>query len=136
MTMNNKRQITMHNKGRPVVQNNGYDGCIYICPPEDSKRPRGYKIAPSNYKIKLLQIDIQDQNNTIVEVRQEVDVIKTNLIEALRVLHGDTMAGEIRTYRQNSPIDNDDPMLHLMIGTNGKAYWEYKEYTEEHLGIL
>lgn len=122
----------MEIKGKPVVQNNGYDGCIYV--------------EPTGYRIELLQIGIEDKGGVVVEIKDRAQVRKEDIVELMalnqvhQVMPGTIMAGDIRVYRTHSPVDPEDPLLHIVYDDegnvkmeNGKYEWCYSEYSEDHL---
>lgn len=129
--MNKKITATTRNKGVPVIQDNGYGGCLYI--------------GEGSSSVELVQQDMVLNTNT----PYTYDIMQCSLsgsiqnglemlVSANNVAPGVAMLGELRIYKRHSPIDPDDPMLFMIYDENGvpkkdaqgRYEWSYVDYVE------
>ncbi len=127
------KTTTYRTKGVPVIQDNGYGGCMWVT-------------ANKECKVELLQQDMVIGHDSTMKV----EVIGCSLsgdigkgLEMLTSLNnvaaGVAMLGEIRVYKRYSPIDPEDPLICISTGPDGlpikdaqgRYSWVWLEYVEE-----
>lgn len=122
--MKNKRE-----KGVPVIQDNGYGGCLYISADSCSMELMQKDMVNDEEGVRLEMLQLQ--------MRGPIEKSLEILTQQVNVAPGVPMLGELRTYRRYSPVDPDDIFLHMVVDAegkpkkdNGRVYWEYIEYVE------
>lgn len=126
---------TYRSRGVPVIQDNGYGGCLHIT-----------KDKQCIVSIQQQDMVLDDHSAMIIEVlhHQLMGDIQQGLqmlVSSDNVTAGKQMMGELREYKRHSPLDDTDPLLHMVVDGNGvpvkdeqgRYTWAWIEYVPNEL---